>query len=116
MLIGFGIVGAEETPPTDKTADTPAVKKQTVCPVEGGAINTNLYADYNGKRVYFCCKGCPAEFKKDQAKYIGKLEKGGVTLEKVPAKDPTRQQTADAEAVPAQGHDHSTKKAGECCE
>lgn len=27
MLMGLGIAGAEETPPTDKTADTPAVKK-----------------------------------------------------------------------------------------
>ncbi|MCK4998304.1 MAG: YHS domain-containing protein, partial [Anaerohalosphaera sp.] len=26
-----------------------------------------------GKKVYFCCPGCDAEFKKDPEKYIGKL-------------------------------------------
>ena len=34
----------------------PAV--QTTCPVMGGAINKDVYADYEGKRVYFCCPGC----------------------------------------------------------
>lgn len=63
-----------------------ASKKQTICPVEGGPINTNLYVDADGKRVYFCCKGCPEEFKKDPAKYISKLEKKGANLEKAPAK------------------------------
>lgn len=83
-----------------------AKKAQTTCPVMGGAVNTNLYMDADGKRVYFCCKGCPAEFKKNPAKYISKLEKEGVTLEKVPAKDPTKkQQAAEPEAAPAQGHE-----------
>lgn len=27
---------------------------QTTCPVMGGAINREWYADYQGKRVYFC--------------------------------------------------------------
>jgi len=51
----------------------------------GGAVNTNLYADAEGKRVYFCCGGCISAFKKDPAKYIAKLEKDGVSLEKAPA-------------------------------
>ena len=27
---------------------------QQFCPVMGGKINKDLYADYEGKRVYFC--------------------------------------------------------------
>jgi YHS domain-containing protein len=57
---------------------------QTNCPVMGGEINKEVYTDYQGKRVYFCCPGCIPEFKKDPAKYIKKLEDEGVTFEKIP--------------------------------
>jgi YHS domain-containing protein len=58
---------------------------QTECPVMGGAINKELYVDYQGERVYFCCAGCPETFKKDPEKYMKKLRDEGVELEKVPA-------------------------------
>jgi YHS domain-containing protein len=57
---------------------------QTNCPVMGGTINKDIYADYEGKRVYFCCAGCIPEFQKDPAKYIKKLEDEGVVLDNVP--------------------------------
>jgi YHS domain-containing protein len=60
-------------------------KPQTTCPVLGGNINKQVYADYQGKRIYFCCKGCDEKFKKDPEKYIKKLEEEGVTLEPAPA-------------------------------
>ena len=56
-------------------------KPQTTCPVMGGKINKGVYADYEGKRVYFCCGGCISKFQKDPAKYVKKLETEGVTLE-----------------------------------
>ena len=59
-------------------------KPQTVCPVLGGNIDKNVYVDYQGKRVYFCCTGCDAEFKKDPEKYMKKLQEEGVTLEPSP--------------------------------
>ena len=33
------------------------------------ATKNKMYADYKGKRYFFCCGGCPAQFKKDPAKY-----------------------------------------------
>ena len=60
-------------------------KPQTVCPVLGGNVNKQFYADYQGKRVYFCCEGCDTEFKKNPEKYLKKLEEQGVTLEPSPA-------------------------------
>ncbi len=68
----------------DKKA-TVSAKAQTTCPVMGGAINKSIYADHDGKRVYFCCPGCGPAFKKDPEKYIKKLEDEGVTLDKAPA-------------------------------
>ncbi|MEW6657078.1 MAG: YHS domain-containing protein [Thermodesulfobacteriota bacterium] len=60
-------------------------KPQTTCPVLGGNISKNVYADYKGQRVYFCCKGCDDEFKKDPEKYLQKMKEQGVTPEKAPA-------------------------------
>ncbi len=60
-------------------------KPQTLCPVLAGNVDKSVYADYKGKRIYFCCKGCDAEFKKDPEKYMKKLEEEGVTLEPAPA-------------------------------
>ena len=60
-------------------------KLQTTCPVLAGNIDKSVYADYQGKRIYFCCKGCDAEFKKDPEKYMKKLQEEGVTLEPAPA-------------------------------
>lgn len=109
MVVGIAMAGTQEAPAVDKPAEGQVVKKQTVCPVMGGQVNTNVYADANGKRVYFCCEGCPATFKKDPAKYIAKMEKDGITLDKAPVADPKKGQTADAEAKP-------TEKGCACCE
>jgi len=59
-------------------------KPQTVCPVLGGNIDKKVFIDYQGKRIYFCCSGCPAEFSKDPEKYLKKIEAQGITLEKCP--------------------------------
>ena len=50
----------------------------------GGKINKDLYTDYQGKRVYFCCAACIEPFNKDPEKYIKKLQDEGVVLEKAP--------------------------------
>jgi YHS domain-containing protein len=57
---------------------------QTKCPVMGGKVNEKVYADYQGKRVYFCCAGCINEFKKDPEKYLKKIEAEGATPAKTP--------------------------------
>ena len=69
--------------PAASTAET--VKVQTTCPVMGGAITKTIYADHDGKRVYFCCQMCVDTFNKDPEKYVKKLEAGGVVLEDAPA-------------------------------
>lgn len=61
-----------------------AGKAQTTCPVLGGEINKHLYTDYKGYRIYFCCAGCPEEFKKNPEKYLKILKDSGVILEKTP--------------------------------
>ena len=33
------------------------------------ATKSHMYADYKGRRYFFCCAGCPEAFKKDPAKF-----------------------------------------------
>ena len=61
-------------------------KEQVNCPVMGGKINKEIYADHDGKRVFFCCSMCSDPFKKDPEKYIKKMEAEGVVPAKIPEK------------------------------
>ena len=56
---------------------------QALCPVMGGAINKEIYADHNGKRVYFCCPGCIGTFNADPEKYLQILEENGEAAEDI---------------------------------
>jgi YHS domain-containing protein len=58
--------------PAKDTAATATVE-QTTCPVMGSPIDKNIFVEYKGKKVYFCCKMCPPEFEKNPEKYISKL-------------------------------------------
>ena len=79
-----------------KKADAPAPAEvaQTTCPVMGGKIDRKVFADHEGKRVYFCCPACVAQFKKEPAKYLKKLADQGVALEKAPATQPKAKKDA----------------------
>jgi YHS domain-containing protein len=46
---------------------------QTACPVSGKPINVAKHVEHEGKKVYFCCDGCPGAFQKDPAKFTAKL-------------------------------------------
>ena len=47
---------------------------QKLCPVTGELINRNIFVDYDGRRIYFCCDMCPAQFKKEPEKFLKKLD------------------------------------------
>jgi len=57
---------------TSKPAEAVAVEQKT-CPVMGGAINKEIYVEYKGKKVYFCCPSCKEKFQQAPEKYISKL-------------------------------------------
>jgi YHS domain-containing protein len=47
--------------------------EQKICPVMGAPINKDIFIEYKGKKVYFCCPGCEEKFKAEPEKYIAKL-------------------------------------------
>ena len=85
LSAGLAAFAAESK--TSATIDPPSItsKAQTVCPVMDEPINKKFYADYKGKRVYFCCSMCPKMFAKDPEKYMKKLADHGIVLEDSPA-------------------------------
>ena len=46
---------------------------QTKCPVTGKSIDPQFTLKHEKKKVYFCCKNCPAVFKKNPEKFLAKL-------------------------------------------
>jgi rhodanese-related sulfurtransferase len=63
------------------TAVAPALKPQETCPVMGGKINKELFADVDGKRVYVCCAGCIQPIQADPAKFLKVLADRGEAVE-----------------------------------
>ena len=85
---GCAVKAAESKTETDAAGCAGAVagsKAQVTCPVMGGPIRKDVFADHDGKRVYLCCGACVDSFKAEPEKYVKKLEEAGVELEQVPA-------------------------------
>ena len=48
--------------------------EQKMCPVLANMpIDKNIWVEYQGKKVYFCCADCKAKFQKEPEKYLSKL-------------------------------------------
>lgn len=90
MAVGTSLVGPaaaadQPLPATTNRTAAIGVATQTMCPVlPSRKINRRYYYDYQGKRVYFCCPGCPRKFAKEPDKYMKLLAKQGVVLEDTP--------------------------------
>jgi membrane fusion protein, copper/silver efflux system len=52
---------------------TVAAIEQTTCPVLAAPIDKNVFTEYKGKKVYFCCADCKKAFELDPEKYVSKL-------------------------------------------
>jgi len=47
---------------------------QSTCPVMlGNKIDPNIYTEYRGKKVYFCCAKCKAAFEANPERYLDRL-------------------------------------------
>jgi len=79
LLVGLILAnGCKKSEPAESSApETPKVVvaaiEQTTCPVMGGAINKDIFVEYKGKKVYFCCPGCEDKFKESPEQYVAKL-------------------------------------------
>lgn len=47
---------------------------QKVCPISGEKIDKKIYSDWEGRRVFFCCRKCRSLFAADPMKYLKRLD------------------------------------------
>jgi YHS domain-containing protein len=55
------------------TKDIILTAEQTTCPIMDAPVNKNIFVEYKGKKVYFCCPGCEDKFEANPQQYIAKL-------------------------------------------
>jgi YHS domain-containing protein len=51
--------------------------RQTVCPTGARPINMDIWAEHEGKRVYFCSEDCKKAFIREPQKYLSMLPQFG---------------------------------------
>ena len=82
ITIGIGLVGCKKKeqpaspPPAEpnKAVSSEMTTEQTMCPImDGNKIDKNVFVEYKGKKVYFCCAACKGEFEAEPEKYLSKL-------------------------------------------
>jgi len=78
LLVGLIVLAGckkkeEPTVPAVPGGAVSAQIEQTICPVMAGPINKDIFTEYKGQKVYFCCAGCKEKFEKEPEKYLDKL-------------------------------------------
>lgn len=123
VLWPYSIVYSQETSNEDTQdsiadqTETEVLKPQTICPLTGGAINKEAYADYKGQRIYFCCMGCEPRFWKKPEKAIQKITETGEMTETLNPLSVQPQCPVSGEAIdPSVYVDHNKKRIYFCCE
>ena len=64
---------AQDTAAAAKEKVAEAIEQKT-CPImDGNPINKDLFVEYKGKKVYFCCAGCKEKFLANPEQYVATL-------------------------------------------
>ena len=91
LVSAAGALGAEEGThdhglQAAEGASGQAPTTNAICPVMPDMkVNSDIFTDYQGKRVYFCCPSCKAAFGRNPEKYLHLLPQfGGVVAEIAP--------------------------------
>lgn len=66
-------------------ADRPKI--QVTCPVSKEPVDQDVFVDSNGKKVYFCCKGCVNKYQREPNKYTAVLANSYTYQTKCPVMD-----------------------------
>lgn len=84
MILIASLVAIAGEDKQEAKKDVPVeLKNQTVCPVMGGKIDSTVYTDIQGQRVYHCCPMCSGKLKKDPDTYFKKATADGILFENI---------------------------------
>lgn len=71
LVAGVFAQGTKQAPKKTKTQTTISCAVMPDDKVDiAKATKSHMYADYKGKRYFFCCAGCPDTFKKNPEKFV----------------------------------------------
>jgi YHS domain-containing protein len=105
-------VSADETKPKADAKAQKELKNQTHCPVMGGKIDSTVFTDIQGQRVYHCCPGCGDPMKKDPDKYFKKAAADGILFENIQTTCPVSGEKLEDKSVYT---DYEGRRVAFCC-
>lgn len=82
LVLGLGLCSPWVTAEEPAKGRLEATQKK--CPIMGGDISKKVFADFEGKRVYFCCPGCIKKFQAEPRKFLQTFQQAGIVLEASP--------------------------------
>lgn len=74
---------AGDDKPAEKKEAVKEWKNQTHCPVMGGKIDSTVYTDIQGHRIYHCCGMCSPTVKEDPDAIFKKAAAEGIRFENI---------------------------------
>lgn len=82
------------------TASVKAMAPQSTCPISGDPLDDKeTFVDYEGQRVYLCCKKCVKKFSAFPDKWIASMATAGQMPENVQSKCPVSGEELDEDAI-----------------
>lgn len=112
LLIGSFAVVADEAKEEAKQDAPKELKNQTHCPVMGGSIDSTVYTDIQGQRVYHCCPMCSKQLKEDPDKFFKKAAADGILFENIQTTCPVSGKELEDKSVFI---DHEGRRVAFCC-
>lgn len=112
-VILFGLMLLSFTAFAEEKAEAKKeLKNQTHCPVMGGKIDSTVYTDIQGQRVYHCCPGCSKSLKKDPDKFFKKAAAEGILFENIQTTCPVSDEKLEDKSVYT---DYEGRRVYFCC-
>ena len=112
LLVASLTIFADEEKHEAKKDAPKELTNQTHCPVMGGKIDSTVYTDIQGQRVYHCCPMCSAKLKKDPDTYFKKAAVEGVLFENIQTTCPISGEKLEDKSVYA---DFEGRRIAFCC-
>lgn len=120
ILMAFALVAvvaftavADETKNQAKAEAPKKLKSQTHCPVMGGEIDSTVFTDIQGQRVYHCCPACSGKLLADPDKYFKQAAAEGVLFENIQTACPVSGEELKDKSVYV---DYEGRRIALCCE
>lgn len=109
LVMTINVFGEETEKETPKE-----FKNQTHCPVMGGKIDSTVYTDIQGHRVYHCCPMCTKKLVEDPDKYFEETYEKGILFENIQTTCPVSGKEIDKAKSPHA--DYKGRRVYFCCD